>query len=152
MTQVACPHCGAENSSVSAFCQTCGKAMPSAMPGGPRVVTANTLPQSSAGRTLVTGDLQRQMKKASGALLAVAILQAIFGPVMLFIQKSQLETQYHRTIEIPALSYAIVFGIAGAFFALWFWSRINPFAAAIVGLVLFVTIHAVDAIADPATL
>src|SRR5260221_3566506 len=88
MTQVdvqLCPHCGAENPLGSTFCASCGKALPAMASGGPRVVTAGTSGASSTGRQLLGDELKKKMRKASGALLAVAILQTIFGPVMLMM-------------------------------------------------------------------
>jgi hypothetical protein len=154
MTQVdvqACPHCGAGNAIGSTFCGSCGKALPAVVPGGPRVVTAGTSGATSTGRELLADELKKKMRKASGALLAVAILQTIFGPVMLMMAKADAERQAGAgaVFEIKPVAYAIVFGIAAAFFALFVWSRFQPFAAAIVGLVLFISIWLMDIIADP---
>src|SRR5687767_13956081 len=94
------------------------------------------------------------MKKSSMALLAVAVLQAIFGPVALMLEKQRAEREAGpgMVFEIEPFMYVIVFGLAAAFFALWLWSRVNPFAASIVGLVLFVSIHLLDAVVDPMAL
>jgi hypothetical protein len=145
-----CPHCGQPNEVGAGFCFACGKALPT-YSTGPRVVTAGTAGATAGGRQLVADELQKKVKKASGALLAVAILQAIFGPVMLMLAKSQAERQAGpgAVFEIRPIAYVIVFGIAIAFFVLWAWSRVQPFAAAIVGLVLFISIWVMDIIADP---
>lgn len=157
MTQLAtesCPHCGAENAAGSTFCAACGKALPAAGTGGPRVVTAGTAGASAAGRQLLTDELRKKIKKASGALLAVAIIQAIMGPVMLMMMKSQAERAAGpgAVFEIKPIAYVMVFGIAAAFFGLYLWSRAQPFAAAIVGLVLFISMWLLDVIADPTTI
>lgn len=149
-----CPHCGSNNPFGVSFCEACGKAMPSATPAAPRVVTTDAAPISTAARGMIEADLHKQMKKASTALLIVAILQAIFGPVALMLAKSTAEREAGpgMVMEIEPIAYVIVFGLAVAFFALWLWSRVNPFAAAIVGLVLFVSVHLLDAVADPGQL
>jgi peptidoglycan/LPS O-acetylase OafA/YrhL len=154
MTQLdvqPCPHCGADNPIGSTFCARCGKALPAAAGSGPRVVTAGTAGASSAGRQLLSDELRKKLNKASGALLAVAIIQAVLGPVMLFMMKEQAQKQAGpgQVIEIQPIAYVMVFGIAGAFFGLWAWSRVQPYVAAIVGLVLFVSIWLLDVIADP---
>jgi peptidoglycan/LPS O-acetylase OafA/YrhL len=115
------------------------------------VVTAGTSGASSTGRQLLGDELKKKMRKASGALLAVAILQTILGPVMLMMAKADAERKAGAgaVFEIQPLAYAIVFGVAAAFFALYVWSRVQPFAAAIVGLVLFISIWLMDVIADP---
>lgn len=151
---VSCPHCAASNPLDAAFCESCGKALPSVAPAGPRVVTAESAPATSAARAMIEDDLRKQMKKASTALLIVAVLQAAFGPVALMVMKAKAEKDAGpgAVMEIEPISYVIVFGLAIAFFGLWLWSRVNPFAAAIVGLVLFVSVHLLDAVADPAQL
>jgi hypothetical protein len=153
-TNVSCPHCGASNPAGAAFCESCGKALPTMGATGPRVVSSDAAPATSVARGLLEDDLKKQMKKASTALLIVAILQAVFGPVALMLMKSKAEQEAGpgAVMEIEPIMYVIVFGLAIAFFALWLWSRVNPFAAAIVGLVLFVSVHLLDAVADPTQL
>jgi hypothetical protein len=146
VSTMQCPHCGAVNPAGSAFCQSCGKAMPTGYATGPRVVTATTAGASGVGRELLSDELRKKMKTSSGALLAVAIIQAILGPVMLWMINEQMRQQ---GMELRPIAYVIVFGIAAAFFGLWIWSRFQPFAASIVGLVLYVSIWLVDIVADP---
>ena len=55
-------------------------------------------------------------------------------------------------IIITAVLLITLFGIAALFYGLYFWARRNPLPAAIVGLTLFVTLHLIDAIADPTQL
>jgi hypothetical protein len=149
----ACPHCGAENEAGAEFCGSCGKALPRQSATGPRVLSATDGSLSASGREFVADDLKRQMNKASGALLAVAILQTIVGPILLLKAKADMEkTNPGVPIEIKPIGYVMIFGIAIAFYVLWLWSRKNPFPAAIVGLVLFVTLHLLDAVVDPATI
>src|SRR4051812_14416515 len=135
MTQVdvqACPHCGAENAVGSTFCAACGKALPAVVQGGPRVVTAGTSGATSTGRQLLGDELKKKMRKASGALLAVAILQTIFGPVMLMMAKADAERQAGggAGFEIKPGAYAVVFGIAAAVFVLFVWLGFQTVAAA----------------------
>ena len=149
---VTCPHCSAVNAVAGAFCEACGKALPSAAPAGPRVLTGDAMPTSGAGRAVVSDDLRKKMRQASYALLAVAIIQTIIGPVMLYASKAQMERQTGAPAEITAIGWIIVIGIASAFWILFLWSRFQPLAAAIVGMVLFLTIILLDAIADPMTI
>ncbi|MEW6249262.1 MAG: zinc ribbon domain-containing protein [Planctomycetota bacterium] len=142
-----CPHCGAVQATTSAFCTTCGKALPSAAPGGPRVVDDSEL-QTAAGRTLRGAELQKQLKKASGALLAVAILQAVFGGLLFVIGGALLGGEG----KLPPAVFVGVFVIAAIFFGLYIWARRSPFPAALAGLVVYLTVHLLDAIADPTTL
>jgi hypothetical protein len=145
-----CPHCGAANPVGSAFCESCGKALPTSYAPGPRVVTAGTPGSSGVGRELLSDELRKKMNKSSGALLAVAIIWTVMGPVALWLEKEQMQRQNPgQVIEIYPIAYVIVFGIAAAFFGLWLWSRFQPFAAAIVGLVLFVSLWLLNIVVDP---
>ena len=88
MTQIGpitCPHCGAPNPSTGTFCESCGKALPSSVASSPRVTSsAAGFAGTDAGRSLQAAELHKQAKKAAGALLAVAIIQAAFGSLIVF--------------------------------------------------------------------
>ena len=142
-----CPHCGVANQTHSSFCEACGKALPSGAHSGPRVVTAS-MPTTSAGLQFVSEELKKNLKKAKGALLAVTIIQTLFGLIIFGVVKASLRPGQ----SFPPVLLITLFGIAVIFFGLYLWSRRNPLPAAIVGLTLFVTLHLIDAIADPAQL
>lgn len=150
---VTCPHCRAHYAAGAAFCESCGKALPSAVASGPRVVSADAMSQTAAGQRIVGDELVKPQKKGATALLWVAILQTLVGPVMLLAQKAKMERENPgTTFQILPVAWVTIFGIAIAFWALYFWARRSPLPAAIVGLVLFITLHVIDAIADPAQL
>ncbi len=143
--QVICPHCGHTVSSGD-FCEACGKALPTSMPGVPRLVTGASLASTPVGQQIQSVELQKSCKKAAGALLAVAVIQAIVGTITLAAMGDQV------TEDEKPLVMAFIYGVAAVFFALFFWARRQPLPAAIVGLALFVTLHLVDAIVDPTSL
>jgi hypothetical protein len=149
----SCPHCGSPNDAGATFCAACGKALPT-FASGPRVVTADTAGASAGGRQLLADELKKKMKRSSVALLVVAIVLTIFGPVELMMEKERLERQAGpgAVFVIPTLAYVITFGLAGGFFALWAWSRVQPFPASIVGLVLLVSIWGLAAVDDPSSI
>ena len=152
LADVACPHCGALNPDGSAFCESCGKALPT-QPGVTLGYAGKPGFTTTSGRALLGEDYKKVMRRAFGALLVVAILQTLFGPVALYLQKSQMEKQNPGMVyEIQPWAYAMIFGIAVVFWVLAFWARKSPLPAAITGLVVFITVHALDAIADPTTL
>ena len=142
MAVTRCPHCSAENHPSAAFCVSCGKALPGQDPLMPRVITESRAAKSELGKGLLSDELKKQLKKATTALLAVCILQLIGGTILLSIAEA-------NNSKLGAGAFVVVYGIALLFFGLFLWARKNPFPAAIVGLVLFVTVHAMDAIADP---
>jgi hypothetical protein len=146
----SCPHCSVENPDGAAFCGSCGKALPDASAGGPRVVTAADYATTGAGKQLQIGELDRQRRKAFGILLAVAILQAIGGVIILAAGRAVgVGTE---NVVVNPLVYGIVFGLAFVFLVLSLWARKSPLPASIVGLVVFCTVHLLDAVANPLTL
>lgn len=147
LPQTTCPHCGALNPAGSAFCESCGKALPAGAVGGgggPRLVTGDALAATSAGAKLQSDDLQRQAKKASGALLAVAIIQTIATIILGFVLNRIRSGQGPMVLNTGAVVGLAV--IAVLFWGLYFWSRRQPLPAAIVGLVVYLTLVAINVV------
>jgi hypothetical protein len=142
MEMMNCPHCGAGNAIGAAFCASCGKALPSANPTGPRFVSSDATAITSAGLKLQTDELAKNAKKASGALLAVAIIQTVVGGILLAVFSS-VPASSRTVINLP-LFFGPVLGVGVIFWGLYFWSRRNPLPAAIVGLVVYVSIWVLD--------
>jgi len=142
-----CPHCQVPNPAGATFCGSCGKALPASAPQSPRVLSVDDFAATKAGREPQTEELARQSKKAAGALLAVAILQTVFA-VLILVGAKLLPSQ-DANVEIDPVAIVFTFGLSAIFFGLYLWARRNPLPAAIVGLVLFVTVHLVDALFDP---
>ena len=139
---IKCPHCGATNPSGGAFCEACGKALPSAVSSGPRVVSADALPQSAIGHQMVGDELLKTQKKARTALLVVAILQTFFGPLVLILLMQVSKPK----LQLNPVVFVIQGGVALIFWALWFWSRKSPLPATIVGLILYCTLVAINVV------
>lgn len=135
-TTITCPHCSATNASTAAFCEACGKALPSLSQSGPRVVSADALPQSAVAHRLVSDELVKTQKKATNALLIVAILQTVIGPLLLYVL---MQTQ-RPPAQFNPIVFAIPLGVALMFWALWAWSLRSPLPATIVGLILYCTL------------
>ncbi len=137
---IPCPHCGQMNEAGGQFCNACGKALPSANPMAPRIVGAKEFASTSAGQKLQGDQLHATAKKASGALLAVAIIQSIVPALLLSIVASNTRGPKPDML-IPAI---IVGAVAAVFWGLYLWSRRQPLPAAIVGLVLYGTLLAIN--------
>jgi zinc ribbon protein len=148
MDMIACPHCTAANLPDARFCEACGKALPEPLAGQPRIVDGSDVASTTAGKELQAATLQKQARRAAGALLVVAILQVAFGLLSL----AEPEIVFGPGIEAPPAVYVTVFGIAAVFFGLFLWARKNPLPAAIVGLVLFLSLHLLEAVANPRSL
>jgi hypothetical protein len=105
-------------------------------------------PTSGAGLRLASDELRKQQKKASLALIIVAILQTLGAILVYFLVENARD-------EIPDLNHVVtgvVAAVALGFWGLWLWSRSNPLPAAITGLVIFLTLHLVEAVMDPTSL
>jgi peptidoglycan/LPS O-acetylase OafA/YrhL len=134
-TSVPCPHCGAANVAAARFCESCGKALPSAVATGPRVFTGDAMPTSAAGQDLLANELAKQTKRAATTLLVIAIL-ALIGGVIFFV----LAANAPPNPAIDPKLYAVTFVIVGVIFGgLYFWARTSPLPATIVGLVIYLT-------------
>jgi hypothetical protein len=136
-----CPHCGAANQISASFCESCGKALPAAARSTPRLVTDSVLPASDGARQLVSEELKKNLKKAKGALLTVAILQTIVGAVLFAATRANP--------DFPPVVAFTVLGMGGIYFGLYAWARHQPLPAAIVGLILYITMHLLDGLQDP---
>ena len=147
MTQVTnnCPHCGAANAYGAAFCQNCGKGLPPALPTGPRVVGVDQAALTDAGFKLQTEELHKQAKKAAGVLLAIAILQFVVGG-FLYLALSNAPQRGNIVFD-PTMMLVSTVGVGIVYLGLFFWARRNPLPAAIVGLLVYLTLTVADIVA-----
>lgn len=143
---VACPHCSATQERPGRFCVSCGKALPDANAGVPKVVAGPDLAASSAGRSLQADQLARELRTGWITLLVVGILQLVGAVAVAGVS---------RLIPESARAYlfmSVMLGGVGAIFvAMSFWARRDPLAATLSGLVLFVSLWILDIVADPST-
>lgn len=151
MQSIVCPHCGAANVAGSAFCESCGKALPAATPTTPRVVTGKEFATTGAGVKLQADELKKTASKAANALLTVAILQLVFGGILVAVLYGASRVA-GRMPPAVIMVFVIVFGVAVIFFGLYFWARVNPLPAAIVGLVIYVTLWVLDIVMSAAAI
>jgi hypothetical protein len=153
MEAITCPHCQAVNAPDAQFCEACGKAVAASVgAGGPRIVQEGEYAATDAGAALQSDLLQKDLKKTTGALLAVAILQVVVGTFVVVVSSGREVLGTQAKAANPAVPALSVYTIGAIFFGLYFWARKSPYPAAIVGLVVFVTVHLLDALVDPAAL
>lgn len=148
---VNCPHCGAVNTAGQAFCESCGKALPAIAPSGPRVVAGDAIASTAAGQQLQAEQLEKQAKRAKGALLAVAIITTILAAIV-FALVPALQRSAPGGASNPqanllnsAVPVAMLI-VAAVFWGLYIWSRSQPLPAAIVGLVIYGTLIAINVV------
>ena len=141
---VTCPHCSAEVEGGAEFCPACGMALPSAVATGPRVLDGKAFATTAAGQRLQSDELHKQQKKAAGALLAVAVIQTLVGGfiVALASQRAGPATVLHSPTVLALGATAVIF------WALFVWARFQPLPAAIVGLVLYATLVAINVVSS----
>lgn len=137
---VACPHCAAANTSSSRFCESCGLALPETDPSGPRIIGDADFASNPAGVAFQQDELAKQMKKATNALLIVAVIQTGFGFLLYFLlQRSVQQGKVNGPVLLGTL-----FGVAALFWILYFWAKQSPFPATVVGLVIYSTLWLAD--------
>jgi hypothetical protein len=137
---IACPHCAADNTADSHFCQSCGLALPETNPTGPRIIGDADFASNPAGVALQQDELAKQIKKATNALLIVAVIQTGFGFLIYFLlQRSVQAGKVNGSVLLGTL-----FGVAALFWVLYFWAKQNPFPATLVGLVIYSTLWLAD--------
>ena len=144
---VSCPSCQAENPAEFSECGSCGKALPST-PLTPFSGPAAVKLGKSIGRVATrwaADQLKRQARKASLALMAASIFQAI-GATYIVIQMRD------RGQEVPVHQYLFLYGISSMFFVLSLAARKAPFPAAFAGVILFASIQVLDAVLDSSRL
>jgi hypothetical protein len=149
MTQATmnCPHCGAANAYASQFCQNCGKALPSVMPTGPRVVGSEGFATTAAGQQLQAEQLHKQARRARGALMAVAIIATVFAAILFFLIPAVQRNAPSNNPQMQSFNQGMTIGVgivAVVFWGLYFWARSQPLPAAIVGLVLYGTLIVIN--------
>ncbi len=140
---LACPHCSTGNITGSQYCQTCGMALP--IPSsGPRIVDRASFASTAAGQQLQADELHKLAKRAASALLIVAVIQTIlvavgFGAVAAN-GRAPMQIIFSNAVVLRATAAGVIF------WGLFFWSRKQPLPAAIVGLVLYVTLKAIEVV------
>lgn len=93
---------------------------------------------------------QKHLKSAKSCLFVVAALQFIGGIIFTFIFLNQPIPQELKSVVYTSL--AVIFGAGLAFLILGLLVPKFPIPCTVLALILFITLHAIDAIANPASL
>ncbi|MEZ4449767.1 MAG: hypothetical protein R3B09_09815 [Nannocystaceae bacterium] len=102
----------------------------------PPTTDAPILPEAQQEEALIG-------QSGANALLAVAILETL-GTLLYFFVLERA--------PVEPVTASIAFGIVAAFFGLYFWARSNAYPALITGLCLFLGIHGLNALVNPASI
>jgi hypothetical protein len=92
---------------------------------------------------------KQTVKSGRGYILAIAIIQLVLGFVFFALTRA-------ATVNAPIKNQAVL--LSGAitvsalgliYIGLWMWAKYAPFAAALVALILYVSVLALDAVVAP---
>ena len=84
----------------------------------------------------------KSIRNARTALFVVAGVQLLFGIIYGLAQGNEE--------AMPIMIVAIV--IAAIFFGLGMWTKSKPYTAILTGLILFIALHILEAVVDPASI
>jgi hypothetical protein len=132
---ISCPHCGAQNYAASPMCHACGNALPASVAGGPRILTGDVMPGSTAGAKMQGDDYRKKSRKATNTLLVVAILNLAVGALFFFVMNNRSVANLDQDAMLLLAGGSMVFG--AIFFGLYFWARTSPFIPSLIGLIIY---------------
>jgi hypothetical protein len=89
---------------------------------------------------------KQAVKSGRGYILALSILQLLAGLVFLVIYFGDSQTAKSRAYLAIAVTMAVL-GLV--YMGLWIWAKTAPFAAALVALIIYVTVLALDGVFAP---
>jgi hypothetical protein len=144
MTSAVCPHCAATNDRPAEFCSACGLALPSALPTGPRILTAKGTAQTAAGQKLQSSELLNTARQAARSLLSIGVINLAFAAINIFIVYNAAGGRLPRLSPYFMAIIASMFIAGSLYIAMYFWARFSPLAATIVGLIVYLAKWAVD--------
>lgn len=121
-----CSSCGAEVPNGERFCGACG--------------------YDTHKDDRIATELEPKLRQARGWILAVGIIYVASALLQVTILSDRLRQD--DIVFILALNV----GLCLVHLGLWWWARTAPFAAAVVALVLFVTLQLVEVALDPSSL
>ena len=136
MSASACPHCQAHNDETAAFCAHCGRAVPAPAPAGPRIVSSKEGPLTSPGRRLQAEPLAARAVAVAVSLFVTAGLLTV--ATVIFLVSAYLKSN-EAFINVDPTLIVLSAVLIGSYIGLGCWARTSPLAAALVGLVLFLS-------------
>lgn len=121
-----CSSCGAEVPEGERFCGACG--------------------YDTHQDDRIATELEPKLRQARGWILAVGIIYVVSAVMQVTLLADRMA---HDDV---AFVLALNAGLCVVHLGLWWWARTAPFAAAVVALVLFVTLQIVELALDPSSI
>jgi hypothetical protein len=136
-TPLACNHCTNHVSESDTFCQQCG------YPVRGTEEQVNEFNYKVGYKQMQLNDSHTGVRKGRNSLYVVAGIFAVYGLVYYFMNE---QAENAAALLLTNIMLSVVFLLLG------FWSMKKPIAALISGLALFVAIHLLNLIVEPATI
>lgn len=165
--EVKCSNCKKYTSSEDPFCTHCGS----------KILSPEEKELKMKENQDLLDKLSTEARKSSRAIIALAILFALFGTIMGFINKKATNEALHNIkdmeptekVDIGEKSYTVKelrrkikfefyqvfvvnYFLSAVMFGLWFWARKNLFPAIASALAVYIAVLVMNALLDPSTL
>jgi hypothetical protein len=173
---MTCSKCAAEAGPDEKFCAACGASLapdaptapadlPPAMTGAPRWDNAAKINKARKwllGIAILTclfgiglyfvnmQEVDRQVREAKGQLIGMSAEQ-IDAAYQRVVGMTFQEAIDHDRGMVRMLLF-VNLGLTAAYVFLWWWAKRKPLPATVIALMLFITLHVVNAVIDPKTL
>jgi hypothetical protein len=121
----SCPKCGAQLAMTDQFCGSCG-------------ANVETELQIQAFH-------QPALETARKWILAIGIIYVVSAFIMVAIAGDMMLDEDRN------LLYGVSFALCAIHVGLWWWAKTAPFPAAVVALVLFITVQLINLAAEPSS-
>ncbi len=144
MSTAVCPHCAVTNDMAGDFCASCGLALPSVAPTGPRIITRKGTATTIAGQKLQSGELLNTTRRAARSLLSIGIINLAFGALYIFMIVTLYGGNLQRVTPAFLASTAAMLTAGALYMAMFWWANYNPLAATLVGLGVYLLRWVVD--------
>lgn len=95
----------------------------------------------------VAGLEMTKLASARKWILGIGVWYLISGAIMLLVLRKQLGTDEQRNLVLVTSG-----GLFAVHLGLYVWAKTAPLAAAVVSMLLFVTLHTANAALDPSTI
>jgi len=142
---IVCPKCQSEEPEGQSFCSKCGTPLTEEAASQKEKKTTTTV--DGIMKEVDQEEHKKHVKQAGIAIIVVAVLTILYAGFLWFQLSSEIskvEANPMMVVNQEVVSQArfqigLVFGLGVVFIGLFFWSKVNPFAASLTALVIYIT-------------
>ncbi len=150
---LTCPKCAKANQPLMRFCELCGTPLQANVKAPVNRATA------AAARIAATSTAKniRSARIALGVVAVVTLLFSLFMHIRFSNQIAEARANPQMTVNEAVVSqqymlFTVNYLVVAIYVGLMFWTRKNPFAACLTGLVIYLTSILINAAIDPTTI